>query len=103
MVCKNNREHQEHAVPETFRIDMSLLLGRVVFVPNCGANIVAALRGYTTRLNCNVHIVLSSAFAPDMLPKTPQLFELLTNAKHSAEQIEDIPQAIHRDQVKFKL
>lgn len=48
-----------------------------------GANIVAALRGYT-RLNCNAHILnvtLSSAFAPQVLAKTAELSELLTNAK----------------------
>lgn len=52
MMCKNNTEHQEHAVPETFRIDMSLLLGRVVFVPNRGANIVAAWIHHQTKLQC---------------------------------------------------
>lgn len=66
-----------------FGIDTSLLVGRVVFVTDRGANVVAALRGYT-RLNCNAHIlnvILSSAFAPDVLAKTPELSELLTSAK----------------------
>ncbi|GAA6104231.1 uncharacterized protein LOC115246885 [Tachysurus ichikawai] len=56
-----------------FGIDMSLLVGHVVFVTDRGANIVSALRGYT-RLNCNAHIlnvILSSAFAPNVLAKTP--------------------------------
>lgn len=55
-----------------FGIYTSLLVGRVVFVNDRGANIVAALRGYT-KLNCNAHIlniILSSAFAPDVLAKT---------------------------------
>lgn len=81
---KTAREHKKFAVPETaFGIDRSLLIGRVVFVTDRGANIVAALRGYT-RLNCNAHIlniILSSAFAPDVLAKTPELSELLTSAK----------------------
>ncbi|GAA6085467.1 zinc finger protein 618-like [Tachysurus ichikawai] len=94
-----------------FGIDMSLL-GRVVFVTDHGANIGAALRGYT-RLNCNAHIlnvILSSAFAPNVLAKTPELSKLFTSAKklvkyfkHSGLQLEDIPQTIHRDQVEFKL
>lgn len=66
-----------------FGIDASLLSGRVVFVTDRGANIVAALRGYT-RLNCNAHILnvtLSSAFAPGVLAGTTELSELLTNAK----------------------
>ncbi|KAJ8351976.1 hypothetical protein SKAU_G00234520 [Synaphobranchus kaupii] len=66
-----------------FGIDTSLLVGRAVFVTDRGANIIAALRGYT-RLNCNAHIlnvILSSAFAPAVLAKTPELSELLTSAK----------------------
>ncbi|RXN27448.1 N-acetylneuraminate lyase [Labeo rohita] len=66
-----------------FGIDASLLSGRVVFVTDRGANIVAALRGYT-RLNCNAHILnitLSSAFAPDVLAESTELSELLTSAK----------------------
>ena len=66
-----------------FGIDASLLASRVVFVTDRGANIVAALRAYT-RLNCNAHIlnvVLSSAFAPAVLDKTPALSELLSTAK----------------------
>ena len=54
-----------------------------MFVTDRGANIIAALRGYT-RLNCNAHIlnvILSSAFAPAVLAKTPELSELLTSAK----------------------
>ncbi|KAJ8356691.1 hypothetical protein SKAU_G00194850 [Synaphobranchus kaupii] len=64
-------------------IDTSLLVGRAVFVTDRGANIIAALRGYT-RLNCNAHIlnvILSSACAPAVLAKTPELSELLTSAK----------------------
>ena len=67
-----------------FGIDASLLSGRVVFVTDRGANIVAALRG-CTRLNCNGHILnvtLSSAFAPGVLAETRELSELLTNAKN---------------------
>lgn len=66
---------------------MTLQVGRVVFITDSGANVVAALRGYT-RLNCNAHILsitLSSTFAPDMWPKTPELSELLTNGKKSAK------------------
>ena len=66
-----------------FGIDTSLLTDRVVFVTDRGANMVAALRGYT-RLSCNAHIlnvVLASAFAPTVLEKTPELSELLTNSK----------------------
>ena len=66
-----------------FGIDASLLSGRAVFITDRGANIVAALRGYT-RLNCNAHILnvtLSSAFAPRVLAETTELSELLTNAK----------------------
>lgn len=54
-----------------------------MFVTDRGANIVAAMCGYT-RLNCNAHILnitLYSASAPDVLAKTPELAELLTNAK----------------------
>lgn len=67
-----------------FGIDASLLSGRVVFVTDRGANVVAALQGYT-RLNCNAHILnvtLLSAFAPGVLAETPELSELLTNAKN---------------------
>ena len=66
-----------------FGIDTSLLVSRVVFVTDRGANIIAALRAYT-RLNCNAHIlnvILSSAFAPAVLEKTPALSELITRSK----------------------
>lgn len=51
-----------------FGIDTSLLVGHVVFVTDRGANVVAALHGYT-RLNCKLcilNVILSCAFAPDL-------------------------------------
>ncbi|KAK7886829.1 hypothetical protein WMY93_026450 [Mugilogobius chulae] len=67
-----------------FGIDATLMSsGRIVFVTDRGANIVAALRGYT-RLNCSAHIlnvILSSAFSEKVLEKTPDLAELLVGAK----------------------
>lgn len=57
-----------------FGIDAFLLVGRVVFVNDCGANIVTTLRGYT-RLNSNTHIfnlTLLSTFAPAALAETPE-------------------------------
>ncbi|KAK7882732.1 hypothetical protein WMY93_028906 [Mugilogobius chulae] len=67
-----------------FGVDATLMSsGRIVFVTDRGANIVAALRGYT-RLNCSAHIlnvILSSAFSEKVLEKTPDLAELLVGAK----------------------
>ena len=63
---------------QAFGTDAPLLAGQVVFVSDQGANIVAALCGYAP-LNCNAHILnvtLSSAFAPDVLNKTPELAEM---------------------------
>lgn len=63
-----------------------------MFVIDHGANIVVALRGCSS-LHCNIHIlnvVLSSAFAPTVLAKTPELFELLINAKQLVEYLKHL-------------
>ncbi|ROL03914.1 Transposable element Hobo transposase [Anabarilius grahami] len=56
---------------------------KLVFVTDRGANMVAALRGFT-RLNCSAHIlntILSHAFSSAVMDKTPEVGNLLKDVK----------------------